>query len=824
MQLRKPRLMAVYGWLAIITLLSLGAGGAGAAPIVLAEAGQTDYQIVLPAEVDVSTQAVAEDFAEILQQITGATFPIVTDQEPPAAREIIIGASNSRLAALGLAEMTKDFAQGEYEIRTVGDHLVIAGGPPRGTINGMYGLLQDHLGCRWFTPGVSRIPEQATLSLPNIQDRQCPAFQWRSTSPVMHWDAGWTVRNRLNECKAYGGTVSMMMLMSDPRAQTIGNYSSAHEFSYIPTSLFEEHPEYYAMINGERRCHDSANQRAYCVTNEGFVKYMADRLKRYLRGTTGPRFVGLGHADNANFCQCEECRASYDRIGLAGTYMEFDNKVAAEVAKEYPEAIICTLGYGITFDSPPFKMHPNIRVIWCPISACYAHGFDECQHNLDRDYRGRLADWQSKTSQLAIWYYHHQADVLMPHVNLFATQRNFKIFQQMRVQGIFVEDTPDATRRNNPVPDGDKLMPAYGNAERQGYFTVPWGLEHLKSYITCRLQWNPNFNIKAGIRDFCRTYYGPAAEEMTRYAIMVESIDSYEKTMTPAKTQYSGVHQDGSLAPMLKWPVIEQMDDLFDRAAARVADDEILLRRVQMARLSLQLEILCFASADSPLRQKAFDGFFPLMEELGIKRLYRTGATMNSMTVEEFKELMMEPEKIAIPGEERVGENILANSDFETDADGNGIPDGWSAEGEYLPEGYTLVPEGVTLDTTRARSGERSVKLTKSPAKTSIVALRQRFLVKPEERYRTSVYYQADFHKGGPHIIFTAFDEEGKWLRHQGGARGVNSTGDQWRELSVDTKVEDDTAELMIEFLFYDDQAEGVAWIDDFTCGKIQKD
>ncbi|GAH32694.1 unnamed protein product, partial [marine sediment metagenome] len=138
MQLRKPRSMAVYGWLAIITLLGLGGGCAGAASLVLAQGGETEYQIVLPAETDVSTQAVAEDFAEILHQITGATFPIVTDEEPPAAQEIIVGESNSRLAALGLAEMTKDFAQGEYEIRTVGDHLVIAGGPPRGTINGMY--------------------------------------------------------------------------------------------------------------------------------------------------------------------------------------------------------------------------------------------------------------------------------------------------------------------------------------------------------------------------------------------------------------------------------------------------------------------------------------------------------------------------------------------------------------------------------------------------------------------------------------------------------------------------------------------------------------
>ena len=41
--------------------------------------------------------------------------------------------------------------------------------------------------------------------------------------------------------------------------------------------------------------------------------------------------------------------------------------------------------------------------------------------------------------------------------------------------------------------------------------------------------------------------------------------------------------------------------------------------------------------------------------------------------------------------------------------------------------------------------------------------------------------------------------------------------------LSVDSQCEDDTAQLMIEFLFYNDQAEGVAWIDDFECGVVEE-
>ena len=46
-----------------------------------------------------------------------------------------------------------------YVIRTVGNDLLIVGGALRGNLYGVYGLLEDHMGCRWFTPDCSRIPK-----------------------------------------------------------------------------------------------------------------------------------------------------------------------------------------------------------------------------------------------------------------------------------------------------------------------------------------------------------------------------------------------------------------------------------------------------------------------------------------------------------------------------------------------------------------------------------------------------------------------------------------------------------------------------------------
>ena len=93
-----------------------------------------------------------------LEQMSGAKLPIVSDQEPQGPKEIILG-DNAHLRKLGLTIDFASLGKEGYVIRTVGEHLVIAGGPLRGDMYGVYGFLEDHLGCRWFAPGVSRIPE-----------------------------------------------------------------------------------------------------------------------------------------------------------------------------------------------------------------------------------------------------------------------------------------------------------------------------------------------------------------------------------------------------------------------------------------------------------------------------------------------------------------------------------------------------------------------------------------------------------------------------------------------------------------------------------------
>ena len=113
-----------------------------------------------------------------LAQITGTKLPIVSDQQPQASKEIILG-DNAHLKTLHSPIDFAALGPEGYVIRTVGDNLVIAGGQLRGNMYGVYGFLEDHLGCRWFTPDVSRIPKMQRLAIGAIDDRQVPALEYR---------------------------------------------------------------------------------------------------------------------------------------------------------------------------------------------------------------------------------------------------------------------------------------------------------------------------------------------------------------------------------------------------------------------------------------------------------------------------------------------------------------------------------------------------------------------------------------------------------------------------------------------------------------------
>ena len=165
--------------------------------IVLAEDGRSAYRIVIAERPSPSTRYAAEELQGFLEKMTGARLSIVAETVPAVPNEILVGPS-SRLKTLGIDLGTAALGREGYLLRTVGPRLVVAGGEPRGTLYGVYGLLEDHFGCRWFTPELERIPRSNRLVLPPLDERRVPVFEYRETYTWESYDANWMARNRLN--------------------------------------------------------------------------------------------------------------------------------------------------------------------------------------------------------------------------------------------------------------------------------------------------------------------------------------------------------------------------------------------------------------------------------------------------------------------------------------------------------------------------------------------------------------------------------------------------------------------------------------------------
>src|SRR5574340_408162 len=283
----------IISCIAMALCIAMG-GVASAAELVLADNGASAYQIVVSDTAPPSTKYAAEELQRFLAEITGVKLPIVSDQQAIGPREIVVGNS----VRLKQFETRIDFpALGRegYVLRNVRQHLVIVGGEPRGTLYGVYGLLEDHLGCRWFTPKVSRIPKQPRLVLGELNEQRVPVLEYREPFTNDCFDGDWCARNRVNsnsgrlEAK-HGGKVQF------------GSGFFVHTFNRLvpPEKYFDEHPEYCSLIKGKRL----KDQSQLCWTNEDVIRICTDEIRKAMREQPEAFVFSVSQNDWHNYCEC----------------------------------------------------------------------------------------------------------------------------------------------------------------------------------------------------------------------------------------------------------------------------------------------------------------------------------------------------------------------------------------------------------------------------------------------------------------------------------------------------------------------------------------
>ena len=128
------------------------------------------HVIVIPEEATPSEAFAAEELAYYLEEMTGQLFDIVTDKADVQKYPIFLGRSRL-LEKYGFSVDYKKLGlEGIHVESNPQNHALLLGGGQRGVLYSVYTLLDDYLGCRWFTADCSFIPKAAeTVELNNLK-------------------------------------------------------------------------------------------------------------------------------------------------------------------------------------------------------------------------------------------------------------------------------------------------------------------------------------------------------------------------------------------------------------------------------------------------------------------------------------------------------------------------------------------------------------------------------------------------------------------------------------------------------------------------------
>jgi len=537
--------MTLRGSIFSVILLSCILAGCAGGDFIAGN-GKTDYRIVLSDTASESTINGAHELQRFLFEMTGAEFPIVSDTLPEEEHEIVLGKS-SRLDDLDIDIDFDALGDEGYILRTVGKRLIIAGGDLRGTMYGVYGLLEDHLGCRWFTPEVSRIPKYRSLPLPVLDETVIPVLEYRE--PYI-WDAkdgDWAARNRMNRNtfaggleKRHGGDVQWVP----------GFFVHTFERLVPKEKYYDSHPEYFSLVNGERM----RGLSQLCCTNDDVLDIVVEGVRKALRENPQAKILSVDQNDCYNFCECPKCQALAKEEGSQmAPVLQLVNAVADSIRDEFPDRAIVTLAYQWTRHAPK-EMRPrdNVIIRLCSIECCFTHPFDTCDGEANVLFTKDLRDWSRISNRLWVWNYTTDfSHYLLPFPNLYTRNDNLKLFVGNNVTGMFQQDTPN-------IPHGE--------------------FSELGAYLHAKLLWNPDYDENTAIDEFLEAYYGPAGRYMRSYLDYIHE-----------KAERENIHMGCYESPetrLLDGDYFAVADSLFNLAEKACAKDETCLNRVRASRLS----------------------------------------------------------------------------------------------------------------------------------------------------------------------------------------------------------------------------------------------
>lgn len=457
--------------------------------IIVAERGRApEATIVIRAAASESERSAAEELRDYTEKVTGVRLPIVTDEGPLPAKAILLGATCHTETALGFRPDLSGLGEDGFRLKCAAPHLLVLGSPVRGTLYGVYELLERYAGCRWYASWCTVTPRLGAFRVPgDLDDAQVPAFPCREP----HW---WDMfkSDFAARCRANGPSNRPQPRHGGNTWRFGGGLGNCHTMQRLISAADygKDHPEYFALHGGVRRNDPRDNEDFSvqpCLTHPDVLRIVTSNVLARIRRDPSAKFYGISQNDNQLYCECERCAAVDREEGShAGTVVRFVNAVADAVAREFPDKFIETLAYQYS-RVPPKKtrLRPNVIPCFCSIECEFSRPMTESACPENRQLLTDILGWERQTDQLYVWDYvtdfaHY------PHLfpNVYALQDNIRFFRDHHVKTLFEQGACQGRHA---------------------------GFAELKAWLIAKWMWNPELPVKPLLDDFFAGYYGAGA-------------------------------------------------------------------------------------------------------------------------------------------------------------------------------------------------------------------------------------------------------------------------------------------------------------------------
>jgi len=473
----------------------------------LVKDGKAAGEFIIPEEPHRALLWSVTDIRHWIHEMSGVNIPILHQPSEKKNIKIFIG-------EIFAGEWKKDLnslkGTDGYAIRSKGDNIYVFGTRPRGTLYGVFGLLERNTDIIWARPNRrfgTIFGQTKDIKLTNINVLDKPVFPVRSQGghfrPFHQDTEDWRVRNLANQSGA-NKKLDMVIKVHDIPYWRLSRTLKKKEY-------LKKNPEIFAYVDKFKK----RDPHGICYMNPKLVDIYFKELmalidakeKQYGRKVD---YVSLHMGDSWLCCECPLCMkpiklkdgsylkakdpSSYKDLVFRSTqYYMFYSKIMERLKKVRPDLHLYVLAYIYSAAVPEIPPHPDLQIGFCPYPTSNMH-FAMLDKRQPAAWRERYEGWLKITKRLSMREYYN-ANTIAP-ISLTCQQDLMTLMKNEDVPNIVI-----MTETRDDVTGGDP----------------GWDLSTMEMWLINRMFWDPTQDMNELRKRFIERTYREAEPAMTKF-------------------------------------------------------------------------------------------------------------------------------------------------------------------------------------------------------------------------------------------------------------------------------------------------------------------